>query len=330
MKDFKKIIAICPGNTVTGGPEAMHYIVHVLRKIGLNAEICYFPIDQTFMTPEAYRGFDVKVSKYEDLAGNLIIFPETLPMEALKVQHAQAAIWWLSIDHFTGYKNESATRDRFNYLKLIAKGLRPFRGVKSMSRVLHFSQSHYASLWLTAAGFASYEMYEPINQVYLDQASGISCNNRIDQILYNPSKGKKLVDTLIKRYPQFKFIALQKMSRNELVALYSCSKLYIDFGHHPGRDRIPREAAVLGCCLITGRKGSASNAIDIPIDNRYKLDTASVGFVDAFGALVEHVTQDFPHHYALQEGFRQRILEEPAYFEANLRKFFLQDIKPAF
>ena len=60
------------------------------------------------------------------------------------------------------------------------------------------------------------------------------------------------------------------------------------------------------------------------------MDTARAGFVDAFGALVERVIQDFPHHYALQEGFRQRIMEEPAYFEANLKKVFLQDIRPAF
>lgn len=215
MKNFKKIIAVCPGNTVTGGPEAMHYLIHVLRKMGLNAEICYFPADQTFVTPEAYRAFDVKVARYEDVAGNLIIFPETFPMDALQVKHAQAAIWWLSVDHFTGYKNESAARDRFNYVKLIAKGLRPFRGASSLGRILHFSQSHYSSLWLTAAGLSSHEMYEPINQVYLEQASGISCENRGNQILYNPSKGKKIVDALIGRYPEFKFIALQKMSRAE-------------------------------------------------------------------------------------------------------------------
>lgn len=323
MKHFKKIIAVCPGNTVTGGPEAMHYLVHVLTKMGLNAEICYFPADQTFETPEAYRAFDVKVARYEDVAGNLIIFPETFPMDALQVKHAQAAIWWLSVNHFTGYKNESAARDRFNYVKLIAKGLRPFRGARSLGRILHFSQSHYSSLWLAAAGLSSHEMYEPINQVYLEQASGVSCENRGNQILYNPSKGKKIVDALIGRYPEFKFIALQKMSRDELIALYRSSKVYIDFGHHPGRDRIPREAAVLGCCLITGRKGSAANAVDVPIDDGYKMDTDSAGFVDAFGALVQSVFQDFPRHYAAQQQYRQRIVGEPAYFEANLRKIFL-------
>lgn len=323
MKNFKKIIAICPGNTVTGGPEAMHYLVHVLRNLGLNAEICYFPANQPFVTPEAYRAFDVKISRYEDVEGNLIIFPETFPMDALRVKHARAGIWWLSVDHFTGYKNENAARDRFNYVKLIAKGMRPIRGAKSLSKILHFSQSHYSSLWLSAAGLNSYEMYEPINHVYLKQASGISCENRIDQILYNPSKGKKIIDALVRKYPQFKFIPLQKMSRDELIELYRSSKVYVDFGHHPGRDRIPREAAVLGCCLITGRKGSAANQIDIPIDDDYKIDTANFSFVDTFGGLVQNVFDNFPHHYAVQQSYRQRILGEPAHFEANLKSIFL-------
>ena len=323
MENFKKIIAVCPGNTVTGGPEAMHYLVHILRTIGLNAELCYLPTDRVFTTPEAYRNFDVKISKYEDTAENLIVFPETYPMDALKVKHAQAAIWWLSVDHFTGYKHESAARDRFNYMKLIAKGLRPLMGVKSLKSIIHFSQSHYSSMWLSTAGLRWHEMYEPINQVYLDQAKDISCENRAAQILYNPSKGKKIVDVLINSYPQFKFIALKKMNQEELIALYRSSKIYIDFGYHPGRDRIPRESAVLGCCLITGSKGSAGNEIDIPIADRYKLDTNKADFTHAFGSLVQNVFHDFPQHYSAQEEYRQRILGEPAYFEANLRKIFL-------
>jgi len=44
-------------------------------------------------------------------------------------------------------------------------------------------------------------------------------------------------------------------------------KLYVDFGKHPGKDRMPREAAVHGCCIITGRRGAAGNPFDIPIPN---------------------------------------------------------------
>jgi len=50
------------------------------------------------------------------------------------------------------------------------------------------------------------------------------------------------------------------------------SKLYIDFGNHPGKDRFPREAVASGCCIITGKKGAARNEIDIPIKDCYKFN----------------------------------------------------------
>jgi len=39
-------------------------------------------------------------------------------------------------------------------------------------------------------------------------------------------------------------------------------QVYIDFGHHPGQDRLPREAVQCGCVVITGKRGSG-NQINI-------------------------------------------------------------------
>ena len=47
------------------------------------------------------------------------------------------------------------------------------------------------------------------------------------------------------------------MTPEQVVDLMSESKVYIDFGNHPGKDRIPREAVINGCCVITGVRGSA-------------------------------------------------------------------------
>jgi hypothetical protein len=59
-------------------------------------------------------------------------------------------------------------------------------------------------------------------------------------------------------------------TREEVIDLMSESKVYIDFGNHPGKDRIPREAAICGCCVLTNLLGSAGFYTDIPIPNRYK------------------------------------------------------------
>ena len=48
------------------------------------------------------------------------------------------------------------------------------------------------------------------------------------------------------------------------------SKFFIDFGHHPGRDRIPREAVLQGSKILIKKEGAAINKFDVDINNSYK------------------------------------------------------------
>ena len=77
---------------------------------------------------------------------------------------------------------------------------------------------------------------------------------------------------IINKSPQFNWVALEHLSTEEVVTLLRSSKVYIDFGNHPGKDRFPREAAISGCCIITGRRGAAGNSIDISINEKYKFN----------------------------------------------------------
>ena len=47
-------------------------------------------------------------------------------------------------------------------------------------------------------------------------------------------------------------------------------KLFIDFGYNPGNDRLPREAAACGCCLITSNLGAYKYYEDTPFPDEYK------------------------------------------------------------
>jgi hypothetical protein len=63
------------------------------------------------------------------------------------------------------------------------------------------------------------------------------------------------------------------MSRNQIIDVLKRSKIYIDFGSHPGKDRFPREAALMNNIIITGFRGSAMFYNDGPIDpTQYKFD----------------------------------------------------------
>jgi hypothetical protein len=69
-----------------------------------------------------------------------------------------------------------------------------------------------------------------------------------------------------------KFIPIRNMMREDVINLLKEAKVYIDFGHFPGPERIPIEAAVLGYCVITGKRGYAGFYEDVSIPNEYKLE----------------------------------------------------------
>jgi len=59
---------------------------------------------------------------------------------------------------------------------------------------------------------------------------------------------------------------------SEIIDILSKSKIYIDFGFHPGVDHLPREAAILRNCIITNKEGSAYYSDALPIDEEFKFE----------------------------------------------------------
>jgi hypothetical protein len=52
----------------------------------------------------------------------------------------------------------------------------------------------------------------------------------------------------------------------------------LDFGHFPGSERLPREAALLNNSLCISRRGCSTNKLDFPIDDFFTLDHQSSNF----------------------------------------------------
>ena len=66
------------------------------------------------------------------------------------------------------------------------------------------------------------------------------------------------------------FLPLVNLTKKAVIKTLKKTKIYFDFGTHPGKDRIPREAAILGNCIITNKKGSAKNNYDLSISPNFK------------------------------------------------------------
>jgi hypothetical protein len=99
------------------------------------------------------------------------------------------------------------------------------------------------------------------------------------------------------------------------------SKIYIDFGNHPGKDRIPREAAINGCVIVTNKKGAANNSYDIPINEEYKFEDPIKG-KEVFKDLVDNIYLDFEKHFQQFDFYRSKIKNEERIFEKELLIFY--------
>jgi len=319
---YKKILVVCPAGAVTGGPEALHQFVAHMNDLKLRAFMCYLPFDEPSTAPRAYERYNTKSSLYEDTPGNLIIFPEVYPMLALKVRHAQAALWWLSLENFLERRHISPLYDKIRYFKRVIQGRRPWGGARALKKLLHFSQTEHSSQYLRSCDIEPIPLIDSINEDFLSKRYLDQINHKQNIILYNPTKGWRVTRKLIDSFPQWQFVALKGLNREQLSEKLYQAKLYIDFGHHPGRDRMPREAAMHGCCLITGRLGSASNAIDLPIPSQYKLNSNSPQFINQFGEIASQILNDLPNHYAAFNPYRKWLQDEPRIFKEQIKDFF--------
>lgn len=322
MPTYQKILVVCPAGAVTGGPEALHQLCAHMNSLGLPAFMCYLPFDQLANAPKPYERYKTQSAPYEDVSGNLIIFPEVDPMLALKVMHAQAALWWLSLENFLERRHVSPLHDKIRYMKRVIQGRRPWGGARALKNLLHFSQTEHSSHYLRSCGIKPIPLIDSINEDFLTDRYLDRIDHKQDLILYNPTKGWRVTHKLIEAFPQWQFVPLKGLNREQLSEKLYAAKLYIDFGHHPGRDRMPREAAMHGCCLITGRLGSAGNAIDLPIPNQYKLDSSSPQFISEFGEIASQVLNDFPSHYAAFNPYRKWLQDEPRIFKEQIQHYF--------
>jgi hypothetical protein len=319
MHKFEKIFVLCPGGKVTGGPHLLHQLVDELRANGHAAFVSYYPFDAAFETPSAYAKYDCPQGKPQDLGTSMIIAPEVVARLLKNFSSAQTAIWWLSVDNYFGTTGDSLWRDAKSLAKRMING--NVRPLSSYRKHLHFVQSEYAGEYVRSASLQPIPLSDYLEIAH--QASPIfDPTVRQDVIAYNPKKGVATTQSLIQANPALKFRPIQNMTAAEVAAFLSVAKIYIDFGNHPGKDRLPREAAMAGCCVITGRRGSARNPHDVAIPQTYKLDEKAASFQPAFSALVQSILNDFGTHQAAFAPYRTKIGNERAEFKCRVREIF--------
>ncbi|MCC8145608.1 MAG: hypothetical protein LIO93_04040 [Bacteroidales bacterium] len=336
LNSKSQIYVFCPAGGVTGGVELLHQLVSLLNDSGRDAYIIYIGT-KAHTIPTDYSSYNIKLKEENqiiDAPYNVQVLSEAYMHKAVFSKKIQSVIWWLSVDNFY-YMNEPhlTIKDAFDYsfkrglsitkLRLFSI----FKGIKydiyklsdiQKGALITAFQSEYAQHYLQDLGFNNlYALKDYINTDHHNDNYSL----RKDIVLYNPAKGFEFTQKLIKVAPHINWTPIKSMTRHQVIELMGKAKVYIDFGLHPGKDRLPRECAMNGLCIITGMKGAAAFYEDICIPAKYKFDERTCNKMD-----VIHCIEDLLINYETRikdfSMYSRRIQEEKSEFESQVKILF--------
>lgn len=345
VKKQTKIYILVPPKNESGGPEFLHQLTNYLRyKLNFNVFL-FFNESGDDLIPKAYNHYsNLMVSEIEDHCDNIVVSPEIpqLLIWMKKLQKVQKIIWWLSLDNY--YYDSFQTHFPISTLLIkflnrtlmykypidiitIAKktwGKNIFTSDPLITQA-HFNlcSAKHVEIALKTNGIAKvFYISELLNEHYLTQFWKLE--EKRDIVLYNPKKGMRFTKKLIKKSKNVEFVPLVNLTRDGIVELLKVAKVYIDFGNHPGRDRMPREAAILGCCIITNTEGGAKLYEDLPIKDDYKFSNFN-NEIDLILGKIEDCFRDYNSVISDFDYYRKLIKSEPELFLNGLKSFFIME-----
>ena len=343
---------ICPSNNDTGGPKDLHQLGLELKNMGKKVFIYYYPINQNLKIHKNYKVFDLPfVDKIQDSERNILIVPETNQAVLISKQYKkiQKILWWLSLDFFfiTNFDQNysklskliikipfeivsifnNLTKNLFGnlslakYLKIIHLNF-PFKNfVKLNDFKMNLSQSMYQYKVLNSKNVKSYLLFDYIRDEYFHARKKIILKDKQNIVCYNPSKSSSFMKKIIDSNPKIKFIPLENYSMNEIIEILSRSKIYIDFGFHPGVDHLPREAAILKNCIITNREGSAFYFDAVSINEKFKFEEKYKN-LEKISETINRIFSNFEIELKQYEEYVDKLKNEKINFKKQVATIF--------
>ena len=331
---YRNVYVLAPYNHATGGVELAHQLVDFINVNGGNAYIVYEKDGQ--IVPDAgvtprYADYEIRVtSTVEDSAENMLVLPEVYFDWMYRYNAIDFGLWWMSVDnHFKSclwsdslkFYRSWKLKLKYSYLNLKYGRRNSLAAIRNeANRIYHFYQSVYAQNFLYRSGMNRVlPLGDYINpEVYSTHKSD---EEREDIVLYNPAKGYEYTRRLIRANPDITFVPLVGLSREQLNDYMHRAKVYIDFGHFPGKDRLPREAVMNGLCIITGTAGASGYYEDVSISSCYKFH-ATRRNIPAISQVIRSIFADFQNHTRNFDTYRERIAREKEQFGEQIINFF--------
>jgi len=309
-----------PAGVRSGGPDALHQLCEALTAHGVEA----------WLVPLRWPAGRDDVSEYERYGCRIapavpddpdvaVVLPDVAASYVATFERARPVVWWLSIDFSETYGPRMARRNGEvswgGRLMHAYRVLAPWHAerrtstlVALLGRASHCAQSEYARRFLReheglpASLLSDYVHLDP---QFHHPEHGDAPPREPLSVAYNPAKGARYLTELRERMPDLVWRPVSGLDRDGVGRVLSTSQVYVDLGHHPGKDRIPREAALAGCVVIVGGRGSAALPEDVPVDD----------------ALRVPVTDDISQTAERTEQVLRRVLAEPEVWRSGQRGY---------
>lgn len=126
---------------------------------------------------------------------------------------------------------------------------------------------------------------------------------------------------IIKHNSDFKFVPLINLTISEVIDILSKSKIYMDFGFHPGVDGLPRELAILKNCIITNKEGSAYYSKAVPISKKYKFEEKKKNLIKIRN-LIKKIFKNHKNELQNFKNYLSIIEKEEFKFKSQVAKIF--------
>lgn len=342
---MKEIIIFCPANIITGGVNSLHNLCASLNKNGFNAKMFYVDRNEKIVENPLIKSYNVEeYNGVLDTESQIIIVPETMTYRLSEFKNAIKVVYWLSLKYY--FKNP-VWKSPFD-IKLLRKLI-------SCSSYYGYSKSFFETFKRTLNEYAKGKLNIWSNDfIHLSNSFHVAeyCKSKGAQntfVIQNPVRdeiykkeiipGKrkniilvgyrtsKFLIFLLKIYlRKYNIIRLKNIPYNELVDLMTESKLFIELGVNPGRDRMPREAGLLGCAVIVGKRDSYTNRQDYNIENQYIVPARFMNFLKIM-KLSKEITSNYDFHITKFKNYKEQLINEKQNFDKNVTSVFSEIIK---
>ena len=320
-----KFIVFCP-DANTGGPFALLQLAKAINDLNYECEVYFYnigtvkvkKIKKNFIKNMIIDGsYTIKYKRKprinipnlsykvcNDITVNdTLIFPEVAldySTTFYNLGFKKRVFWWLSWNN-APFGN-----------------LTKFNNIINLKNCMHIFQSKYAQKEAARLDFKGLMVSD---FTIFDETTDKIKSNKTNDICFLEGKapGTELLVKELRNY--FSVISIKKMSQAQVIQTLKNSKIFIDFGSHPGKVRIPREAALHNCIPLVHNVGAAKYFEDLTISRSLKLDTNAISDAKILIKKINTLASNFDNTLQSIAPYKNKIRNERDIFYEEVQNF---------